>query len=267
MDSVSFDSLASVYDATRVFDKACFNAALDYLAERFPPVKYQKLFEPGVGTGRIAVPLAEKGYSVTGVDISARMLKELAVKLSRRHPPLPVTFQQGDITALPFPDASFDIAVAVHVFHLIRAWEKAMAEVLRVIKPDAPLVLLFTGSGYEVPGIKDRYKAICAEWGYSTEHIGLTNSDINLPEYVASLGRHIEKINDRWKWQQAVRIDKAFHDIKAGFYSSSKHVPDDVHRKVVDRLEIELKQQYGNLAVEVKVPTQITMLLLLSGKS
>ncbi len=265
MDSVSFDSIASIYDATRVFDKGCFNAALDYIAERFPPLKYRRLFEPGIGTGRIGIPLAEKGYDVTGVDISGKMLKMLAGKLSRRRPPLPVTFQQGDITVLPFPDATFDIALAVHVFHLIRNWKKAMGEVLRVIKPDAPLILLFTGSGYEVPSMKERYKAICAEWGYSTQHIGMINSDADLPEYVTSLGRHIERINDRWKWQQHVRIDKALHDLKAGFYSSSKLVPDDIHDKVTNMLEIEFKQQYGNLAVEVEIPTQIAMVLVLPG--
>jgi ubiquinone/menaquinone biosynthesis C-methylase UbiE len=265
VDSVSFDSIASIYDATRVFDEGCFNTALDYIAERFPPSKYKRLFEPGIGTGRIAIPLAEKGYSVTGVDISRKMLKILAGKLSRRHPPLPVTFQQGDITVLPFPDATFDIAVAVHVFHLIREWKKAMDEVFRVIQPDAPLVLLFTGSGYEVPHIKDRYRALSAEYGYSTRHIGMINSDTDLPDYVTSLGRHIERINNNWKWQQHVRIDKAFNNLKAGFYSSSKLVPDDIHNKVIDRLEIELKQQYGNLAVEVEVPTQIAMILVLPG--
>ena len=82
MESVSFDPMADIYDETRVFNEGCFNAALDFLTERFPPSKYNELLEPGIGTGRIGIPLAEKGYSVTGVDISEKMLKVLAEKLS-----------------------------------------------------------------------------------------------------------------------------------------------------------------------------------------
>src|SRR4030042_707865 len=112
---MNFDSIAPIYDDTRVFDNECFNAALDFIVERYPPAVFKKLFEPGIGTGRIAIPLAERGYSVTGADISGEMLKILADKLRRREPPLNVSFQKTDVTALPFPDAAFDIAVAVHV--------------------------------------------------------------------------------------------------------------------------------------------------------
>src|SRR4051794_39543360 len=39
-----------------------------------------RLLELGVGTGRLAVPLAEQGFDVTGVDASAAMLAALAAK-------------------------------------------------------------------------------------------------------------------------------------------------------------------------------------------
>ena len=264
MDSVSFDSIAPVYDETRALDEGCFSAALDFLTGKFPPDKYKKLFEPGIGTGRIAIPLAERGYSVTGADISGEMLKILAEKLSRRQPPLPVVFQQADITDLPFKNAVFDIAVATHIFHLIRDWQKAMREVLRVCKPGAPLILMFTGSGTEAPGVKERYRTLCSEYGYVVRHIGM-NSETNLPDFVATIGRHIEWVRDRWQWKQRVRVDKVLADIGNKSYSSSKHVPDDIHVKVMKKLEVELKQQYGNLAVEVEILIQIDMAFILTG--
>lgn len=263
MESMSFDSIAPVYDETRVFDEGCFNAALDFIVARYPPAKYKKLFEPGIGTGRIAIPLAERGYSVTGADISGEMLKKLAEKLRRRQPPLNVTFQNTDVTALPFPDAAFDIAVAVHIFHLIRDWKKAVSEVFRVLKPRAPLILMFTGTGAEVPRVKERYRALCGEYGYPVRHIGM-QSETDLPDYVSTIGRHVEWMRDRWQWKQRVRVDKSLADIGARFYSTSKHVPDDVHLKAMEKLELELKQQYGDLAVEMEVPTQINMAFVLS---
>jgi ubiquinone/menaquinone biosynthesis C-methylase UbiE len=262
VESASFDSIASVYDETRIYDETCFNAALDYIVDRFPPLKYPALFEPGIGTGRIAIPFAERGYHVTGADISLEMLKILADKVAGRNPPLPVTYIQQDITSLPYNRGSFDIAIASHIFHVVREWKKAVDEVFRVLKPGAPLITMTTGNGYVIPDVIERYKAISPEYGYPIRRLGINNR-LELYDYVTKLGRHVERINDRWRWQQPCRIDKFLADLRAGIYSPTKLVPEDIHIKIVDRLENELKQRYGNLAIEVEVPNEIVMSLVL----
>ena len=64
MTSLNFDPLVEYYDETRVVDAASLTAAIRWLAERFPPDEFPRLLEPGIGTGRIAIPLAEQGYTV-----------------------------------------------------------------------------------------------------------------------------------------------------------------------------------------------------------
>ena len=49
--------------------------------------------------------------------------------------------QDVDTKRLPFADDQFDIAVVVHLFYFIAGWRKAVDELLRVIKPDGPVVL------------------------------------------------------------------------------------------------------------------------------
>lgn len=44
------------------------------------------VLEYGIGTGRIAIPIARAGIHVTGVDLSARMLAGLGTKLRREEP-------------------------------------------------------------------------------------------------------------------------------------------------------------------------------------
>jgi len=261
---MNFDSIAAVYDDTRVFDDDCFNAALDFITARFPPSTHKKLFEPGIGTGRIAIPFAERGYDVTGVDISDEMLKKLPEKL-KHQPSLPIAFQKADVTHLPFSDDTFDIAVAVHVFHLVRDWEKAMEEVFRVLRPEAPLVFLYTGTGSEIPDIKTRYRELCAAGGYPARHIGMQNA-AELDNYIASIGRRIERLRDRWRWTSRVRLDKALADMKSRFYSMTNLVPDDVHLEAIGKLERELTEQYGNLAVEVDVSVQINLAFVLPAR-
>ncbi len=81
MPSLSFDPAARFYDATRGYpdDVALKIAqAIDVAAQGTPQTAY---LEVGVGTGRIAVPLASLGRGYTGVDISEKMLAQLETKL------------------------------------------------------------------------------------------------------------------------------------------------------------------------------------------
>ncbi|GAI45199.1 unnamed protein product, partial [marine sediment metagenome] len=176
---MSFDPMVQLYDETRVFDTGCFDSALDFLTKRFPPSTFSKLFEPGIGTGRIAIPLAERGYQVTGVDISDEMLEFLNERLLQMKQPLPISSHKMDVLKLPFPDAVFDIAIAVHLLYFIQQWKKAVSEILRVLKEHSPLVLMHTGTGAEIPSLNSRYKELCAEQGYLIKDIGVkSNSEV-----------------------------------------------------------------------------------------
>jgi len=64
--------------------------------------------ELGVGTGRIAIPLAARGVAVTGVDASARMIEKLRAKPGGAD--LPVTM--GDMAQVPV-EGSFDLVYVV----------------------------------------------------------------------------------------------------------------------------------------------------------
>jgi len=117
LNSLSFDGLVELYEETRCFDARCFEAALDYIADRFPVRSDPAIFEPGIGTGRIALPLAARGYRITGVDISGEMLDVLRKRVSQNPLQRQIAFAQADIVRLPFSDGLFDMAVVVHVFY------------------------------------------------------------------------------------------------------------------------------------------------------
>lgn len=65
------------------------------------------VLEIGIGSGRIALPLARDGAEVTGVDLSAPMLSELEQRLAKEPPEVRarVSARQGDMRALE--DMSF----------------------------------------------------------------------------------------------------------------------------------------------------------------
>lgn len=85
------EKLASVYDRMYPIEFDT-NLAVDFIAGLCPP--QGSVLEVGVGTGRIAVPLAQRGLRVHGIDGSVAML----VKLKERDPEGTVQTMVGDFT-------------------------------------------------------------------------------------------------------------------------------------------------------------------------
>jgi SAM-dependent methyltransferase len=90
----------------------------------------------GVGTGRIALPLARQGYRYTGVDLSSQMMRMLRGKAQN----MQINLVQSDIAWLPLQSNTFDAVIAVHIFHLVSAWQQAMNEAARVIRSSGLLL-------------------------------------------------------------------------------------------------------------------------------
>ena len=66
------------------------------------------------GTGRFTQFLAAAGLEYTGGDASPAMLSEAR----RKHPD--ALFAVSDLSRLPYPDRSFDVALCIRLMHLVR---------------------------------------------------------------------------------------------------------------------------------------------------
>ncbi|MFC6230830.1 class I SAM-dependent methyltransferase [Paenibacillus allorhizosphaerae] len=112
-----------------------FTATLQQLSE-FPLPTGSRILEVGCGTGRTACYLAKNGYAVTGLDIREEMLAKARQRASAEK--LNVTFVQGSIDDLPFPDRSFDIVLAESVTNFANI-PMALSEYFRVLTPGGTL--------------------------------------------------------------------------------------------------------------------------------
>ena len=260
MDSLSFDGLVNLYDETRVFDPHSFELALGFLNERFPPAAFCRWLEPGVGTGRIAWSLARCGYHITGVDISQEMLAALQRRSRQCYAP-PIAVQRANVTALPFADGAFDIAIAVHLFYFVPDWQRAADELVRVTRQDGAVILMHTGTGAEVPFLNEQYKALCEAAGYAASERGVKSTH-QVVDYLSDCGCAAEWIRDRWMWTTRLRLDKALEYIQTRAYSFTALTPEVVHQATIEKLVAEMQAQYGNLGVEIQVPNQVYLVVI-----
>lgn len=96
------------------------------------------VLECACGTGAITEEVAKKAQKVLATDFAEGMLK-CASKKCRKYSN--VSFRQEDITNIKSGDNSFDKVVAGNVIHLLPEPEKALNELLRVVKPGGKVII------------------------------------------------------------------------------------------------------------------------------
>ena len=249
--SVSFDGAADTYDATRAWPEHVQRAQTEALLAQLDG---RRVLEIGVGTGRIARPLAERGVRVTGVDIAPRMLARLIEQLDVRHTKPDLLL--ADATRLPFADASFGAAYAVHVLHLVSDWQATLEELRRVLAPGG--IFVHHNTHHEPDGWAphiEKWKELLARRGFtprvrpSAEQIASKlrelGASLQSKVYAEDEERHtaaffIEETRNRvgsWSWEIP---DEIFADCLPAYEAFMRDYYGDLHRELVQRVTYEI---------------------------
>ena len=95
-----------------------------------------KLLEVPVGTGVLTMPVYRglPGADITCLDYSPDMMAAAQARAERMGIGN-ARFVQGDVGALPFDDASFDVVLSLNGFHAFPDKEAAWRETFRVLRP------------------------------------------------------------------------------------------------------------------------------------
>lgn len=97
-----------------------------------------RLLEVGCGTGAFAARCAQElGCDVVALDASPDMVAET----QRRG----VNAVLGDVQALPFDDGTFDAAVAAWMLYHVPDRDRALGELVRVLRPGGRLIAITNG--------------------------------------------------------------------------------------------------------------------------
>jgi len=250
MPGVSFDRVANIYDQTRGHPPE--------VAEKVGAVAHSllpagRVLEIGVGTGRIARPLLQRGVEVTGLDLSLNMLHRLVEQL----PPDPAPrLAQADATCLPFPAGAFQAVLSVHVLHLIPNWEQALEEMRRVLARGGVYLIGFDQRDPASPisRTNDQWRAIAGRYLEDPNHPGVRDFD-RVERYLEQAGGHKETI-EAVAWEVAFNPGEYIRQIEAGMFSYTWRLDP----ALVPTCAAELRQwaagQFGGLERSISVPRQ-----------
>jgi len=130
-----YNRIAPFYDLMEIISEHAFSRWRRELLARVRG----KVLEVGVGTGK-NFPYYPEGVDVTGIDIADKML--IRARLRADNLGFPIHLLEGDVQSLPFPENSFDTAVATFVFCSVPDPVLGLKELGRVVVPDGEILLL-----------------------------------------------------------------------------------------------------------------------------
>jgi ubiquinone/menaquinone biosynthesis C-methylase UbiE len=119
-----YNRIAPYYDVMEIISERTFGRWRRRLLARAKG----KVLEVGVGTGK-NFPYYPAGVDVTGLDIADKMLPHARLRADKLG--FPAHLMEGDVQSLPFPEDSFNTAVATFV-----------KELGSVVKPGGEILLL-----------------------------------------------------------------------------------------------------------------------------
>lgn len=92
--------------------------------------------EIGCGLGRVLKYYYNRGFVISGIERSAAAIRKLKMELPA------ADLREGDVSALPYEDGTFDVVMAFGVFHnLETGLSQALAETARCLRPGGRFVI------------------------------------------------------------------------------------------------------------------------------
>ncbi len=140
-----FDRIAKNYDAAnRAISMGMDKVWRRKIIELLKPFRGGRYLDIGTGTGDLVFEILDQSANVLidGIDPSGQMLEIARDKAAKRGVGDAVSFSTADALDLPMEGETYDGIVSGFCFRNIERRQKALEEMLRVLKPGGKLVVL-----------------------------------------------------------------------------------------------------------------------------
>jgi ubiquinone/menaquinone biosynthesis C-methylase UbiE len=217
------------------------------------------ILDLGCGDGSHTIPLLSVGVHVIAGDISNKMMGILQEKVNLLKLNLSMLMLcRINAYDIPLPDHSVNAVIANSMLHLNSNPEKIIREIYRVLKNGGTYICFD-----DAPG-KSNTDMAFDNIKYS-ERLGEMHS--RYFQYLKEMGIHARRYS--WSFDRNAYCSNIFSDkkeelivlphskitspftnfynrLKGRGFSDQTAVPDDIHKKVFDRVDMEMREIYGD---------------------
>jgi ubiquinone/menaquinone biosynthesis C-methylase UbiE len=109
---------------------------------QFTRYRGKKVLEVGFGAGTDFIQWLRAGALATGIDLTQEALDHVSRRIELYHLPPPEKICVADAENLPFAENSFDLGYSFGVLHHSPDTSKAVAQLVRVIRPGGELKIM-----------------------------------------------------------------------------------------------------------------------------
>ncbi|HEU4785612.1 MAG TPA: methyltransferase domain-containing protein [Ktedonobacterales bacterium] len=237
----TFDDVAALYDAVRP----------GYPVELYDDIRTLSgvpdggdILEIGCGTGQATLPLAQRGYRITCVELGA----ELAALARRNLAAYPnVEVRVGAFETEPLPEASFDLVISATAFHWVAP--KSYPKLARVLRPEGAIALFWNKhiAGAVDGGFFDQVQSVYRQHApeFTDDWKGLPSAD-ELPDESAALaatGLFSEFTVRRYPW--VAHYDAVDYVNQLATYSDHLALPADRRQRLQDGIANVIDGEFG----------------------
>jgi len=213
----SWDACGAAFDRyTTTDDSFSDHIERPALAALMGDITGARALDLGCGSGTHSTWLAERGAQVVGVDLSSTMLALARERAHERGIQLELCL--ADISrALPFANATFDLALTATALHYVADLATTMREIARILKPGASLIasVLHPMSTARFPVFNSEQTAAPDGWAtrqtWGSHYFGAPTREVETPWLgcgdISSEGRRIVCYHHT--------IDEYFHAMRA----------------------------------------------------
>lgn len=250
---ISFDRAAEYYDETRGFPPGISDLVVGSLVSELRSDDH--ILELGIGTGRIAIPLLARKFKISGIDISRGMMRRLQRNAASACVHIP-DLVEGDATLLPFAHKSLDTVLAVHVLHLIPAWQAVISEVLRVLSPQGSFVLGYESHPADTPYdlIRNHFEETVLSRGFDPRrHVKRDFEDVHQRFHEENA------VKKEWvacEWTSTQSPAHALDRFESRKWSSTWNIPEAIFQESIDQLRSWVDHAFPDLDRVYSIPTQ-----------
>ncbi len=106
---------------------------------QLPITPGMRVLDVACGTGNLAIPAAQRGADVTGIDIASNLVEQARKRADAEG--VRATFEEGDAEQLPYRDGQFDLVMSMFGAMFAPRPDRVATELLRVCRTGGTIAM------------------------------------------------------------------------------------------------------------------------------